>query len=79
MTVPVGVLRYVPENLPEVDAVMPLRLLVLFAISPVVSPPTRPIAVNPLIVLVVPSNSVDPDRPVMVALALLMLAVSPVG
>jgi hypothetical protein len=73
------VLRYVPENLPEVDAVMPLRLLVLFAISPVVSPPTRPIAVNPLIVLVVPSNSVDPDRPVMVALALLMLAVSPVG
>ena len=79
MTVPVGVLRYVPENLPEVDAVMPPRLLVLFAISPVVSPPTRPIAVNPLIVLVVPSNSVDPDRPVMVALALLMLAVSPVG
>jgi hypothetical protein len=79
LTVPVGVLRYVPENLPEVDAVMPLRLLVLFAISPVVSPPTRPIAVNPLIVLVVPSNSVDPDRPVMVALALLMLAVSPVG
>jgi hypothetical protein len=73
------VLRYVPENLPEVDAVMPLRLLVLFAISPVVSPPTRPIAVNPLIVLVVPSNSVDPDRPVMVALALLILAVSPVG
>jgi hypothetical protein len=38
--------------------------------SPVVSPLTRPLAVNPLIVFVKPSNSVEPERPVTVALAL---------
>ena len=64
-----------PENLPDVDALMPFGLFALLAMSPVVSPFIRPIAVNPVNVLVVPSNSVDPDRPIKVALALFMTAV----
>jgi hypothetical protein len=49
---------------------MPLVLKALLAISPVVSPFTRPVAVNPVNVFVVPSNSVEPERPTTVALAL---------
>jgi hypothetical protein len=43
-------------------------------ILPVVSPFTRPVAVNPVNVFVVPSNSVEPERPITVALALFMVA-----
>jgi len=50
---------------------MPFILETLLAMSPVVSPLTRPLAVNPFIVFVKPSNSVEPDKPVTVALALL--------
>ena len=53
---------------------MPLVLETLLAMSPVVSPLTRPLAVNPFIVFVKPSNSVEPERPVIVALALLIVA-----
>lgn len=60
-----------PENLPDVDALMPLGLFALLAMSPVVSLLTSPVAVNPVNVFVMPSNSVEPERPITVALALL--------
>ena len=56
---------------------MPLGLKALLAKSAVVSPFTRPVAVNPLIVFAVPSNSVEPDRPVTVALTLLIVKLVP--
>jgi len=56
---------------------MPLGLKALLAKSAVVSPFTRPVAVNPLIVFAVPSNSVEPDRPVTVALTLLIVKLAP--
>ena len=62
-----------PENLPDVDALMPLGLFALLAMSPVVSLLTSPVAVNPVNVFVTPSNSVEPERPITVALALLTL------
>jgi hypothetical protein len=52
-----------------------LALNALLAISPVVSPFTRPLTVNPLIVFVIPSKLLEPERPVTVALALFILAV----
>ena len=67
-----------PENLAETDALTPLGLKALLAISPTVSPFTRPIAVNPLIVFDVPSKPVEPDRPITVALALLIVKLAPV-
>jgi hypothetical protein len=68
----------VPENLPDVDALMPLGLFALLAMSPVVSLFTRPTAVNPVNVFVMPSNSVEPERPITVALALFTLKLAPV-
>ena len=59
-----------PENLPDVDALMPLGLFALLAMSPVVSLLTSPVAVNPVNVFVMPSNSVEPERPITLALAL---------
>ena len=53
---------------------MPFILETLLAISPVVSPLTSPLAVNPLIVFVKPSNSVEPERPVIVAFTLEIVA-----
>ena len=67
-----------PENLPEVDALMPLGLFALLAMSPVVSLLTSPVAVNPVNVFVVPSNSVEPERPTTVALALFIFKLAPV-
>lgn len=67
-----------PENLPDVDALMPLGLFALLAMSPVVSLFTRPTAVNPVNVFVMPSNSVEPERPITVALALFTLKLAPV-
>ena len=67
-----------PENLPEVDALMPLGLFALLAMSPVVSLLTRPVAVNPVNVFVMPSNSVEPERPITVALALFTFKLAPV-
>ena len=63
-----------PENLPDVEALMPLGLLTLLAISPVVSLLTSPVAVNPVKVFVMPSNSVEPERPITLALALFIEA-----
>ncbi len=63
-----------PENLPDVDALMPLGLFALLAMSPVVSLLTSPVAVNPVNVFVMPSNSVEPERPITVALALFIEA-----
>ena len=67
-----------PENLAETDALTPLGLMALLKMFPVVSPFTRPIAVNPLIVFDVPSKSVEPDRPITVALALLIVKLAPI-
>jgi hypothetical protein len=53
-----------------------LILEALFTISPVVSPFTRPVAVNPVNVFVKPSNSVEAERPITAALALFMTAVT---
>ena len=63
-----------PENLPDVDALMPLGLFALLAMSPVVSLLTSPVAVNPVNVFVTPSNSVEPERPITLALALFIEA-----
>ena len=67
-----------PENLPEVDALMPLGLFALLAMSPVVSLLTSPVAVNPVNVFVMPSNSVEPESPITVALALFTFKLAPV-
>ena len=53
-----------PENLPETDDLTPLSVSLF----------KRPVVVNPVKVFVVPSNSVDPDRPLTVALVLLIVA-----
>ena len=70
LAIPYGVLRYIPENLPETEALTPLGLRAFFSMSAIVSPFTRPVAVNPLIVFVKPSKAVEPDSPITVALAL---------
>ena len=57
---------------------MPFGLFALLAMSPVVSLFTRPTAVNPVNVFVMPSNSVEPERPITVALALFTLKLAPV-
>ena len=67
-----------PENLPDVDALMPLGLFTLLAMSPVVSLLTSPVAVNPVNVFVTPSNSVEPERPITLALALFTFKLAPV-
>ena len=67
-----------PENLPDVDALMPLGLFALLAMSPVVSLLTSPVAVNPVNVFVTPSNSVEPERPITLALALFTFKLAPV-
>ena len=51
-----------PENLPEVEALTPLRVSLF----------KRPTALNPSIVFVVPSNLDVPEMPVTVAVALNM-------
>jgi hypothetical protein len=53
-----------------VDAVTPLGFNALLVISAVVSPLASPLTVKPLIVLKVPSNAVETDSPVTVALDL---------
>ena len=68
-----------PQDFPEVDEFTPLGLKVLLTISPVVSPFTRPLAVNPVIVFVVPSNSAVLESPVTVAVALYIFPVNCVG
>ena len=79
LAVPLGILRYVPGNFPDADAVTPVGLLALLAISAVDSPVAKPFTVNPLIVLEVPSKLVEVEMPVTTALALLIFAVKPEG
>ena len=67
-------LRYVPGKRPLVVAPMPFGLLKLLATSAVVSPLTRPVAVNPLTVFVMPSNAASPERPTITRFALVTLA-----